>query len=328
MKYKFNNIKNIVILGYSPLIEKILKVNKDFNIHTYIITSPDQKKKINKNINFKVFKHLNTNFKNYISKNIDIKQTLFISFSSRWIFKKNIINFLQNRLINFHSSRLPFFKGGATFSWQILSEDKIHNQSIHFISEKVDGGDIIDTNTSIFPYWCKIPLDYEKYDLQQLEIFYLNFIKKIKKNFVFNITKQSKIFGTYFPRIYSKKDGWINWNEETRKIYNFINSMDDPYDGARTTINKTIVKLKKIEIHKGNSISHSFAAGIVLKKYSEWIEINCSDGYSLLVKEIFDNNNKNYFKKIKIGDRFVTPLSKLIDAKSFRTKFGVNGYSK
>ena len=80
MKYKFNNIKNIVILGYSPLIEKILKVNKDFNIHTYIITSPDQKKKINKNINFKVFKHLNTNFKNYISKNIDIKQTLFISF--------------------------------------------------------------------------------------------------------------------------------------------------------------------------------------------------------------------------------------------------------
>ena len=65
-----------------------------------------------------------------------------------------------------------------------------------------------------------------------------------------------------------------------------------------------------------------------MKKYSEWIEINCSDGYSLLVKEIFDNNNKNYFKKIKIGDRFVTPLSKLIDAKSFRTKFGVNGYSK
>ena len=66
MKYKFNNIKSVVILGYSPLIEKILKVNKDFNIHTYIITSPDQKK-INKNINFKV-KHLNTNFKNYISK--------------------------------------------------------------------------------------------------------------------------------------------------------------------------------------------------------------------------------------------------------------------
>ena len=45
MKYKFNNVKNIVILGYSPLIEKILKVNKNFNIHTYIITSPDQKKK-------------------------------------------------------------------------------------------------------------------------------------------------------------------------------------------------------------------------------------------------------------------------------------------
>ena len=79
MKYKFNNIKNIVILGYSPLIEKILKVNKDFNIHTYIITSPDQKKKINKNINFKVFKHLNTNFKIIFLKTLTLsKPSLFL----------------------------------------------------------------------------------------------------------------------------------------------------------------------------------------------------------------------------------------------------------
>jgi methionyl-tRNA formyltransferase len=328
MKYKFNNLKNIVILGYTPLVQNISKINKEFKIKTYIITSPDQKKLLNSNLDFKVFKNINQSFKNYILRNFNIEETLFISFSSRWIFKKNFIIFLKKKIINFHSSRLPFFKGGATFSWQILAEDKIHNQSIHFISEKVDGGDIIDSNISIFPSWCKIPSDYEKYDLLQLENFYLNFIKKIKKKSEFTITPQSKNYGTYFPRIYSKKDGWINWDEESRKIYNFINSMDDPYDGARTTVNRVTVKLKKVEIHKGNSISHSFAAGIVVKKYKQWLEINCSDGYSLLVKEVLDNNNKNYFKKIKMGDRFVTPLSKIFKAKLLRTKFGVSGYSK
>ena len=91
---------------------------------------------------------------------------------------------------------------------------------------------------------------------------------------------------------------------------------------------KNIVKIKKVEIHKGNSISHSFASGIVIKKYYDWIEINCSDGYSLLIKQILDKKNKNYFSKIKIGDRFFTPFSKLVKATTSRTKFDINGFKK
>ena len=42
---KFKNIKNIVILGYTPILEDILKINKKLNFNTFLITSPDQKKK-------------------------------------------------------------------------------------------------------------------------------------------------------------------------------------------------------------------------------------------------------------------------------------------
>lgn len=326
MKFKFGKIENIVILGYSPLISDFININKDLGIKSFLITSADQKKKINQDIDFKVFDKLDKNFKNFISKKFTIKKTLFISLSARWIFKKDIINFLKKHLINFHSSRLPFFKGGATFSWQILAEDRIHNQCIHFITENVDAGEIIENNTSIFPNWCKIPRDYENYDLDRLKIFYKSFIKKINNQTTFEITKQAKNYGSYYPRIFAPKDGWIDWNEKGRNIYNFINSMDDPYDGAKTSLNSHIVKIKKVEIHKGNSISNSFASGLIIKKNNFWIEINCSDGYSLLVQEVLDKNNKNFFNKVKIGDRLVTPMSKLYDAKLKRSKFNVNGF--
>ncbi len=323
---KFKNIKNIVILGYTPLLEDILTINKELNFNTFLITSPDQKKKIKNKIQNKVFKSLDINFRNYIKKNFNINSTLFISFSARWIFNKSIIKFLKNNLINFHSARLPFFKGGATFSWQIISEDRIHNQSIHFVNEKVDGGDIILNNTSIFPAWCKIPKDYEKYDYSQLKLFYSNFINKIKNEFNFNVVKQSKIFGSYYPRLYAPKDGWIDWNMNSREIYNFINSMDDPYDGARTIYKKKEIKLKNCHFHKGNSIKNKFASGMITKKYDKWIEISCGDGYSLLVCDVLNKNNKSIINKIKSGERFFTPLKKLFDSKSERTRFGIKGF--
>jgi methionyl-tRNA formyltransferase len=325
---KFNNIKNIIVLGYTPLIEEIIRINNKNNLKTFLITSPDQNKKVNKQIESKVFKNLDTSFRYYIKKNYEIKSTLFISFSARWIFNKSIIKFFKNNLINFHSSRLPFFKGGATFSWQILAEDKIHNQSIHFVNEKVDGGDIILDNTSIFPAWCKIPKDYEDYDYMQLRSFYADFTKKIKNEFNFNITKQSKIFGSYYPRLHAPKDGWVDWNMSSREIYNFINSMDDPYDGARTTYKQIEIKLKNCHIHKGNSIKNKFASGMITKKYEKWVEISCGDSYSLLVSNVLSKDNKNIINKIKSGERFFTPLKKLFDSKSKRTRFGIKGFYK
>ena len=70
------------------------------------------------------FKFLKTN-------NVKIDETIFISINSRWKFTQHTVNLLNNRLINFHSARLPFHKGGAGYSWQVLRHDRINNQTIH-----------------------------------------------------------------------------------------------------------------------------------------------------------------------------------------------------
>jgi len=107
-KFLIKNLKYICIIGYSPIIEEIIKFNNKNNLKTIFITSSDQAKKLNKKIKFKVFDKIDSNFKSYIKKNVEIEKTLFFSFGARYIFKKDIIdNFFKKNLINSHSRRLP-----------------------------------------------------------------------------------------------------------------------------------------------------------------------------------------------------------------------------
>ena len=79
-----------------------------------------------------------------------------------------------NNLINIHCSRLPFDGGGADISWRILREDKIQNLLIHLIDETLDRGPIIKTQTNLFPFSCKIPIDFMEYNDKKFIPFYKN----------------------------------------------------------------------------------------------------------------------------------------------------------
>ena len=123
------DLEAIIFIGFSSQFNELFLINKKLKIETSIITSTDQSKYVKEK--FKIFDKFDSRFKNYINKKFDIKKTLFISLGSRIIFKKEIIDFLNGNLINFHSTRLPFDAGGGGYSWTILREDRINNQLVH-----------------------------------------------------------------------------------------------------------------------------------------------------------------------------------------------------
>jgi len=53
----------------------------------------------------------------------------------------------QGRIINIHPSLLPKYKGLNTYERAIDAGDKIHGATVHWISEGVDEGEIIDQVT-------------------------------------------------------------------------------------------------------------------------------------------------------------------------------------
>ena len=48
----------------------------------------------------------------------------------------------------------------------------------------------------------------------------------------------------YWPKLDTRKNGWINWNWESKEIVDFINSFSEPYSGASTMLNNEVIRLK------------------------------------------------------------------------------------
>ena len=328
--FYIKNLKNIVIFGESKIFQDIENINKKLNLKTIFITSSHQSKIIDKKINYKIFNKIDNKTKKYLNNKIDVNQTLFISMGARYIFTKHdIINFFKENLINFHGTRLPLDAGSGTHSWKIMREDRIDTQLAHVVDSGIDTGGILDFKSSIYPKNCKIPLDYENYRLEKFKIFYKKIITDIKKVKKFFLKNQINFSGRYNPRLNTIKNGFINWQMSSYDLYNFINAFDEPYEGASTYINNGNfgkLKIKSVHLHGGDSSNHSFMSGIVSRNDKDWIVVGTTGKHMLLIEKVLDRKNKNIISKIKPGDRFFTPSSKLDSAINKRVKVDAKGF--
>lgn len=328
-KFLIKNLKYICIIGYSPIIKKIINFNNKNSLKTIFITSSDQAKKLKKKVQYKIFDKINSNFKNYIKKNVEIDKTLFFSFGARYIFKKDIIdNFFKKNLVNSHSRRLPLDSGSGGFSWNIMREDRIHNLLFHIVDEGIDSGNILFHRKSLFPSYCKTPRDYEDYHLIKFFKFYCDFVIGIKNEKKFTPQSQNNYIGRYNPRLDSLKDSWIDWGLESYDLINFINAFDEPYIGASTYLNRGNygrLFLKSCQLHGGDSSNHPFMSGIVSRHDKDWILISTKSKHMLIVEKVLNVKGKNIIDKIKVGDRFFTPNNKLEKSKSKKTIISSKG---
>ena len=152
------------------------------------------------------------------------KNILYFSFDSPWIFEKKIIkNIFNDRLINTHSTRLPFNRGGGGFSWRIMNQEKFGTCILHMISsDKIDEGNVIFQDSFIFPHSLKKPVEYSDFQFQKEQEFLNNFINNISQKKKFDLVGQPEYLSSYFPRLYTKKNGWIDWSMKNIDIFNFI----------------------------------------------------------------------------------------------------------
>lgn len=327
--FTIKQIKNVIFIGEHESLKSLVRINDKYKIKSLIITSPIQKKKLDKNLKYKTFNKLNKSFMNYVSKEVEINKTLFISIKSRWIFKKSMIKkFFQGNLINYHPARLPYYRGGATSSWRIMNGDKIDCQLFHIVSEKVDEGPILYFEKSIIPKNCKTPLDFEKYSSIQIIKLYENFIKILKVKKKITLSKQPSYISHYFPRLNSKINGWIDWSINSSNLSRFIDSFDDPYQGAITMYKSKKVFIKGAYLHGGEISKHNYMSGMVSRHDGEWITVCTSDENSILITEVISDKGKNIIKSIKPGERFYTPTSEIVKSRSYRAKYGPKGLLK
>ena len=326
--FYFEKIEKVVLIGYSAIFEKLIKINQDYNIDTIIITSSDQAKQIDKKIKFNIFDKIDEKFNQFVKDNTNPDKTLFLSVGARYIFTTDVVeNLFSNNLINSHGTRLPLGRGEGT-SWLILKQDRLDTQLFHIIDNGIDKGPIIYHKLSVIPKEFQKPDEIKKFSNINFEIFYKSFLQKIISKEKFPFKAQPDYLSSYLPRLSTEINGWIDWSMDPYELVKFINAFDSPYVGASTYSNRKNLgrlHIKSAQLHGGEITNHVFMAGIVIRHDVDWIVVSISSGYSLIIEEVLNSKGENIISKIKTGDRFYTPTNILDEAKLTRVFFDAKG---
>lgn len=322
MKVSIKSIERVVLLGGGNLLLSLVNWCKSEGAPVSVVTSPRHSQEYLNNGSTLIDELQNRSVPYVVTSDIgsseakeflgDLSDAFCLSLGAAWIFKQEIITgIFKDKLFNLHGTRLPQNRGGGGFSWQIMMGNRLGFCQLHLVDSGVDTGDLVRTGEFLYPANCRIPEDYKKVYFNENLDFVIDFIEEIRQQGIdIETTKQSEYFSSYWPRLSTSENGWIDWSESIISLERFICAFDKPYEGCKTFLNSKKVCIRSVMCDFGDQSFHTFQSGIIYRKSSNWLMV-ATDGGSLIVQEVMDESGTNIIQDVRIGDRFVTPSSYL-----------------
>lgn len=144
-----------------------------------------------------------------------------------------------------HDSLLPEYRGFAPLNWSILNGEEHVGATLFYLSERMDGGDILaqksiavdpkDTAPEVYDRMCQITIDLVE---EAIPLLIRGAAPRVPQD-----------YGTgSFTCSRTPRDGRIHWEHTTRMIYDQIRGLAHPYPGAFTYVNGQKLIINKAEI--------------------------------------------------------------------------------
>jgi len=189
--------------------------------------------------------------------------TAAFSLSCRSIIKRDFIQAVNGMIFNIHPSMLPAERGGGTFSWRILNDNKEVSATLHVLDEGIDTGAIILQKRIFLKKALPTPHDYligtNRVYTDLLEEF-LQFCKQ--GNVPHKPQKEEE--SSYLPRLYTELNGAIDWSWQDKEIERFIRAFGPPYPGAFTYAGEQRFHIPEARIEALAAPNHPFLKGRVI----------------------------------------------------------------
>ena len=251
--------------------------------------------------------------------------TFGISIGSPWIFSSSFIKQLNGRFVNVHPAKLPVDRGGGGFSWRVMMENRSSAAVVHLMEPEIDSGDILDMETYTIANSHKKPEEWERFTSKLEEDLLKRFLGVLLSGGTFRRIKQDESMSTYWPRLNTDLQGYIDWSWSRKEIISFVHSFDDPYEGASTFVGNDRVRVKSVFEVNGDGNFHPFQTGLIYRKTKDGLFVATKDG-GIMFGKVLDYQGRNIGdQKIKLGDRFYTPTSIIDEVKRNRVYYSPEG---
>lgn len=204
------------------------------------------------------------------------------------IVPKEILDFPKYGCINVHASLLPKYRGGAPIHRSIMNGERETGITIMYMNEGLDTGDII--TQEVVP----IELDDTTETMHdKLSIVGRNLLLKTIPDIIegkINRIKQNDEESTYASNI-SREDEYIDFNEETKKIYDKVRGLNS-FPVAFTKLDNKIYKIYSGRI----STSNKGTPGEIINIYKDGIGVRTKDG-EYIITELKEEGKKRLSAK-------------------------------
>ena len=333
---RFDPVNRLMLFGGGEILFRMAIAARERGLSCLVVTSPRHEKDKILGWTESLVKHLEKeNFDFLVTEKLETpsvveritSDTLAFSFGAAWIFKQPCIDLFNGRMVNAHGTRLPRDRGGGESSWRIMRGDRRGVCLLHLVDAGVDTGPIIEAKHFVFPAACRVPADYKAHSIERYIPFLLDFLDRAVAGFEFTPIAQDESAATYFPRLSTMDQAYIDWNWSAIDIERFVCAFDDPYQGAATFWNGQEVRLKKVWACQEDGIFHPFMTGIVYRVHEEWIYVAGRDG-GLMIGSLTDGEHHDIKRSLRPGDRLTTPQQKLGEALEKRIFYDPYGLRK
>ena len=190
----------------------------------------------------------------------DFKTKYAFSVAWRWLIPVKE----EKKLIIFHDSLLPRYRGFAPLVNALINNEKKVGVTALFASEKYDEGEIIAQSVYNISYPVKINTLIEEVTNNYIDLA-TGIAKKIIAAKKLTSQKQDEKKSSY--SIWRDEDDYeIDWNMDARDVVRFINAVGNPYKGAKSILENNTVRITDAELYKDVKLELTHVGKILFRE--------------------------------------------------------------
>jgi len=205
---------------------------------------------------------------------------LFVSMYFGKLFKPTLLAVPRHGCVNLHNSLLPRYRGQAPSIWAVANGDEEAGQTLHYLDEGMDTGDIIAAKSiPISPDDTGYTLGLKLEDLG-VELFKEAFPAVLAGTAPRRPQDDSQATVCRAPR---RSDARINWNKPAQSVANFVRAFTRPLMGAFTELGGRTVRIWEAAVVDEPEPWHeSSLPGDIIGVGKSGPIVRCSDGAVVL----------------------------------------------
>ena len=261
---------NFVLIGKGPILFSLALKIKEYSYLNIDMISWENRSNDKKDLH--LFENLKKKFKIIKVKNINqssgiklIKNDIdyILSVNNTQIFNKRFVKIFKNKIINYHYSLIPSYKGLYSCTKVILKNEKYTGITWHIVTNKIDNGPIVFQKKIMIKKNENASSLIIRLNAECIKTF-IEFIKNLKKK---RFTKNNKKIKDF--RLYLKKDKYttIRTTMHSKKILQTFKAFDYyPFTSPLPKLKIFLDKFFKINII--NQIKKPN------KKFAKFLKIN------------------------------------------------------